>query len=275
MNELTKGSRIIDKFLEAEGLSETTVTLIQFAATLLLGLIFMKILLTVTRKMLKRSKLDNSLHKFIINAVKTILAIILITMCLSVLGVSPSTIIAVVGAAGAAIALALRDSLANIAGGVMIIITKPFSQNDFIDVGEVSGKVEQIDLFLTTLKTYDYKTITIPNGIINTSILVNHSLEDKRRVDCVFGIGYDNDIQKVKNILYDICETNQDILKEPEPLIGIAEHGQNAVMVDMKVWCKTEAYWDVKYFLEENVKLAFDENGINIPYPQLDVHLYK
>ena len=196
-------------------------------------------------------------------------------MCLSVLGVSPSTIIAVVGAAGAAIALALRDSLANIAGGVMIIITKPFSQNDFIDVGEVSGKVEQIDLFLTTLKTYDYKTITIPNGIINTSILVNHSLEDKRRVDCVFGIGYDNDIQKVKNILYDICETNQDILKEPEPLIGIAEHGQNAVMVDMKVWCKTEAYWDVKYFLEENVKLAFDENGINIPYPQLDVHLYK
>lgn len=275
MNELTKGSRIIDKFLEAEGLSGTTATLIQFAATLLLGLIFMKILLTITRKMLKRSKLDNSLHKFVINSVKTILAIILITMCLSVLGVSPSTIIAVVGAAGAAIALALRDSLANIAGGVMIIITKPFSQNDFIDVGEVSGKVEQIDLFLTTLKTYDYKTITIPNGIINTSILVNHSLEDKRRVDCVFGIGYDNDIQKVKNILYGICETNQDILKEPEPLIGIAEHGQNAVMVDMKVWCKTGVYWDVKYFLEENVKLAFDEHGINIPYPQLDVHLCK
>lgn len=275
MNELTRGSRIIDKFLKAEGLSETASTLIQFAATLLLGLIIIKILLTVTRKMLKRSKLDNSLHKFVINAAKTVLAIILITMCLGILGVSPSTIIAVVGAAGAAIALALRDSLANIAGGVMIIITKPFSQNDFIDVGDVNGKVEQIDLFLTTLKTYDYKTVTIPNGIINTSILVNHSLEDKRRVDCVFGIGYDNDIQNVKKILYDICETNPDIMKDPEPLIGIAEHGQNAVMVDMKVWCKTEVYWDVKYFLEENVKLAFDKHGINIPYPQLDVHLYK
>ena len=121
--------------------------------------------------------------------IKVAAAIVLITMCLGVLGIQVHTIVAVIGAAGAAIALALKDSLANIAGGVMIILTKPFSKDDLIDIGDVSGKVHHIDLFLTTLKTYDNKTITIPNGIVNTSVLVNHSQEEKRRVDCTFGIG--------------------------------------------------------------------------------------
>ena len=179
------------------------------------------------------------------------------------------------GAAGAAIALALRDSLANIAGGMMIIITQPFSKDDFIDIGDVSGKVESIDLFLTTLKTYDNKTITIPNGLINTSVLVNHSKEEKRRVDCTFGIGYGDDIAAAKEILRNVCDANPDIFKEPAPMIGVANHGGSAIMLDLKAWCATDDYWDVKYFLEENVKLAFDEHGINIPYPQVDVHLKK
>lgn len=275
MDEITKSQRMFDRMLTSMGIPDSMAALIEITMTLVIGLLAVKIILCIVRRMLTRGSLDNSLHKFIINFVKAVLIMILVTMCLSIMGVSMSTIVAVIGAAGAAIALALRDSLANVAGGVMIIITKPFSQGDLIDIGEVSGKVDYIDLFRTTLKTFDHKTITIPNGLINTSILVNHSLEDMRRVDCTFGIGYDSDINKVREIFMEICDENSDIMKEPEPVIGVAGHGDNAVMIDLKVWCSTEFYWDVKYYLEEKVKLAFDKNGINIPYPQLDVHLHK
>ena len=275
MDEMTRWQRIVDRFLRSEGLSSGAVTAIELVALIVLGIIAIKIIVYLTRRAMMKSTLDASLYKFVLNGVKVVLYITLVTMGLSILGVSPTTIVTVVGAAGAAIALALKDSLANIAGGMMIMITKPFLKEDYIDVGEVSGKVEHIDLFLTTLRTYDYKTITIPNGLINTSILVNHSKEDIRRVDCVFGIGYDNNIGEAKTILENVCEVNEDIMKEPGPVIGVANHGDNAVMLDLKVSCRTEKYWDINYFLEENVKIAFDEHGIDIPYPQMDVHIVK
>lgn len=275
MEEMTRWQRLADSFLKSEGLSNTAIKAIELLVLIVLGTIAVKVIIYLAKRAMKTSTLDASLYKFVLNGIKAILYITLITMCLGVLGVSPTTIVTVVGAAGAAIALALKDSLANIAGGMMIMITKPFSQGDFIDVGTVSGKVEHIDLFLTTLRTYDYKTITIPNGLINTSILVNHSKEEMRRVDCVFGIGYGNDISRVKEILQNVCEVNEDIMKEPEPVIGVANHGDNAVLMDLKVWCSTDKYWDVKYYLEETVKIAFDEHGIDIPYPQMDVHIVK
>ncbi len=273
MDGLGKIGTMIERFLTSERLEELVSVGIKLMLMILVGLIVIKVILKITRKTLKKSDADPVVYTFIINAVKVVCIVILLTMCLGAMGVPMSTVITVIGAAGAAIALALRDSLANVAGGVMIIITQPFSKDDLIDFGEVSGKVESIDLFLTTLKTYDNKTITIPNGLINTSVLVNHSKESRRRVDCTFGIGYQNDIGKAKEILRNVCDVNPAILQEPEPLIGVANHGDNAVMLDVKVWCETEDYWDVKYFLEENVKLAFDEHDINIPYPQMDIHL--
>ena len=201
--------------------------------------------------------------------------IILVTMCLGILGVQMSTIVAVLGAAGAAIALALKDSLANIAGGVMIIVTKPFSRDDYIDIGTVSGKVKDIDLFLTTLRTYDNKTITVPNGLVNTSILVNHSKEDIRRVDCKFGVSYESDIKLAKQLMREICESSDLIMNEPKATIGVSRHDDSSVIMDMFAWCRTEDYWTVKYFLEEEVKRVFDENGIEIPYPHMDVKLKK
>ena len=250
-------------------------TAIKLVALVVIGLIAIKLVLVVTRKTLVKSNSDPVIYTFVINAIKAVLLVILITMMLGVLGVQMTTIVAVVGAAGAAIALALKDSLANIAGGIMIIITQPFKKDDLIDIGEVSGKVENIDLFLTTLKTFDNKTITIPNGIINTSILINHSMEENRRVDCTFGIGYGNDIAKAKEILKEVCDSNPLIFTDPKPLIGVANHGDSAVMLDVKVWCKTDDYWDVKYYLEENVKLTFDKHDIEIPYPKMDVYLKK
>ena len=269
---LTNGSW--KDFFSVDKLMEWGMHLASILIILLVGLILLKIVLRITDRALKKSSADPILYTFIRNVIKVSAGIVLLTMCLGVLGIQIHTIIAVIGAAGAAIALALKDSLANIAGGVMIILTKPFSKDDLIDIGDVSGQVHHIDLFLTTLKTYDNKTITIPNGIVNTSILVNHSQEEKRRVDCTFGIGYDDDIEHAKTIMRKVCDDNPMILNEPQPLIGVANHSESCVEMDLKAWCLTEDYWDVKFYLEEQVKVAFDKNGIQIPYPQMDVHIH-
>ena len=275
MDELTRAERILEAFIASGKLLDMGITALKLAITIVAGLIVLKIILKITRRALERSSIDSVLYTFINNVIKVVGLIVLITMCLGLLGVQMSTIIAVIGAAGAAIALALKDSLANIAGGVMIIITKPFNRDDFIDVGDVSGKVKDIDLFLTTLRTNDNKTITIPNGLINTSVLVNHSREDMRRVDCKFGISYESDVSEAKRLMRNICDENPLILDDPEPLIGVSEHGDSAVVIDLMAWCDTENYWTVKYFLEEEVKAVFDENGIGIPYPHMDVHICR
>lgn len=275
MEELTRAERIMEAFISSGKLMDLGVVALKLAVTLVAGLIVLKIILGISRRTLEKSSLDPVLYTFVINAIKVIGTIILITMCLGLLGVQMSTIIAVIGAAGAAIALALKDSLANIAGGVMIIVTKPFNRDDFIDVGTVSGKVQDIDLFLTTLKTYDNKTITVPNGLINTSILVNHSREAIRRVDCKFGISYESDVVRAKELLHDICSENPMILDEPEPIIGVSEHEESALLLDLLAWCSTEDYYTVKYFLQEEVSRVFREEGIDIPYRQVDVHIME
>lgn len=273
MEELTRAERIMEAFISSGKLMDLGIVALKLAVTLVAGLIVLKIILGISRRTLEKSSLDPVLYTFVINAIKVIGTIILITMCLGLLGVQMSTIIAVIGAAGAAIALALKDSLANIAGGVMIIVTKPFNRDDFIDVGTVSGKVQDIDLFLTTLKTYDNKTITVPNGLINTSILVNHSREAIRRVDCKFSIGYESDVVRAKELLHGICSENPMILAEPEPIIGVSEHEESALLMDLLAWCSTEDYYTVKYFLQEEVSRVFREEGIDIPYRQVDVHI--
>lgn len=258
-----------------EGLLALSEVTIRAAVTLLIGYIIIRMLLGVLKKILEKSTLDVSLHTFILNSVKAALWIVLIVTVLGVLGIPTSTFVAVLGAAGAAIALALKDSLGNIAGGIIILVTKPFKQGDFIDITEIAGVVEHIDLLYTTLRTFDNKIVSIPNGKITTGVMVNYSKEDIRRVDCRFSVGYDDDIAEVKNVLFAVAEANPDILAEPEPFAGVAGHGESAVEIDFRVWCDTDKYWDVKYFLEENVKIAFDEAGISIPYPQMDIHSKK
>ena len=263
------------KFVNIDELPPIGNKIIELVVLMVIGLIIIKLLMMVLKGYLKKSSADPVLYAFIHNAVKVVLIIILCTMALGVLGVQMTSIIAVIGAAGAAIALALRDSLANIAGGVMIIITKPFNQGDLIDIGEVTGRVDKIDLFLTTLKTVDNKTVTIPNGLVNTSVLTNHSRETERRVDCQFGISYSADIAKAKSVLWDVIAKDSRILATPEPLVAVASHGDSAVLIDVKVWCNNDHYWDVKYAMEENVKLAFDAAGIEIPFNQVDVHIVE
>lgn len=243
------------------------------AVILLVGFIIIKLILRFIRRALEKSTLDPVLYKFILNIVRIVTYVVLLLMILDTFHLKVTSFLTILGAAGAAIALALKDSLANVAGGIMILINKPFNKDDYIDIGGISGKVQEIDLFITHLITYDNKVITIPNGLVNTSVLVNHTRESLRRVDCCFGIGYDDNIEKAKEILREIAAGNRDIHMEPEPVIGVAGQKDNCISIDLKVWCETEVYWDVKYFLEEQVKLAFDKAGISIPFPQMDVHI--
>ena len=242
---------------------------------LLGGLLIIKMAVAFTKKTLKKTTLDGSIHTFVISAARILLYIVLVVVLLGVLDVPITPLITVLGAGGAAIALALKDSLGNIAGGMLILVNQPFKKGDEIDIAGTYGEVEAIDLFVTTLRTYDNKVITIPNGSINTSVIVNYSRRDKRRVDCKFGISYDSDIALAKSVLLEVAASNPDIYKDPAPFAGVASHGDSSVILDLKVWCDTGKYYTVKYYLTEQVKLAFDEANISIPYPQMDVRVIK
>ena len=242
---------------------------------LLGGMLLIKLILSMTKKTLKKTALDGAIHTFILSAMRILLYIVLVVVLLGVLEVPTTPLITVLGAGGAAIALALKDSLGNIAGGLLILVNQPFKKGDEIDIDGTYGEVEQIDLFVTTLRTYDNKVITIPNGSINTSVIVNYSRRDRRRVDCKFGISYDSDLALAKSVLLEVAASNPDIYKDPAPFAGVASHGESSVVLDLKVWCDTDKYYSVKYYLTEQVKLAFDEANISIPYPQMDVRVIK
>lgn len=255
---------------------EPWATVIHLALIIVIGMITITIIIAVLRRILKKiDSLDEMLNAFIINAVKVICVILLVAIFLDALGVNIGTIVAVLGAAGAAIALALKDSLANIAGGLMILITQPFKKGDLINIGEHRGRVQSIDLFLTTLRTLNYQIITIPNGLVNTSIIMNESREEFRRVDLTFNISYDSDVVKAKEIMREVCRKGTVIVDDREPVIGVRSNGDSAVELDLMAWCRTEHYFDAQYYLQEEVKRAFDEGGIIIPYPHVVVQTEK
>ncbi|MCL1982476.1 MAG: mechanosensitive ion channel family protein [Clostridiales bacterium] len=245
------------------------------AAILLLGWAAVKIISKTLTKTLKKTALDPTLHKFINNITVTVCWIVLIGVALPVVGVSLSAFLTMLGVAGAAIALALKDSLGNIAGGIIVIVSKPFKKGDIVETGGATGKVDEIGLLFTTLLTADNKIVYIPNGKLSTSTITNCSSERNRRVDCRFGIGSASSISKAKEVLAVIAEQSDLILKDPAPVIGIAEHSEGIVFIDMKVWCRTGDSVDVRYFLEENVKIAFDEAGIEMQAPNIIVHFKK
>jgi len=254
---------------------ETLVSVGIALSIVLAGYIVISILCSIIRKALNKSKLDEVLHTFIINCIKIILWIMVIITALNYVGIPVSAFLAALGAAGVAVALALKDSLGNFAGGILIILSKPYKKGDYIEDYQTAGQVEKIDLLYTTLLTFDNKVITIPNGKLANSTIVNYTRSENRRVDCTFSVTYQEDITKVKDILHAVAESNPIIFNEPAPLIGVARQGEGQIEVDLKVWCNTQDYLDVKYYLQEQVKLAFDEADIKMAYPQMEVQLKK
>ena len=257
-----------------ENLDPMMIRLISIVSLIVFGFIAIKVIQYILRKTLKKGgHLDDAMHTFVLSAVRITCYIILIAAILQNLGVHMPTIVAVLGAMGAAIALALKDSLANVAGGVMIIFNHPFNKGDLITVGGDRGVVEQIDLFLTTLKTLDGKMVTIPNGVLNTSVIYNETGGEIRRVECRFGVSYESKLSDVRKVIAEVCKKSDLILDDPEPFIGVVEHADSAVIVEVLAYCKTADLLAAKYHLMEAVKVAFEENEIEIPYPHVEVNL--
>lgn len=242
---------------------------------LLAGYIVIRLIGSIVRKGLEKSKLDEALHSFIINCLRVILWIIVIITALDYIGAPISAFLTALGAAGVAVALALKDSLGNFAGGILIILSKPFKKGDYIEDYQTAGQVDKIDLLYTTLVTFDNKVITVPNGKLSNSTIINYTRMDSRRVDCQFSISYQDDIGKAKDVLMAVVESNPVIYTDPAPIIGVSSQNDWSITVDLKVWCGTQDYWDVKYYLIEQAKHAFDESDITIPFPQMEVRLKK
>jgi len=241
-------------------------------AIFIVGKIVVNILIKVFCKIMNKSKMDEMLVNFIAAIVRSILILFVIIAALDQLGVDTTSLIALLGAAGLAVGLALQNSLSNFAAGVMLIVFRPFKAGDFVEVAGTSGVVETISIFSSTLRTGDNKEVIIPNGSIYGGTITNYSARDTRRVDMVFGIGYDDDIKKAKNLLQSIVDADERILKDPAPVIAVSELADSSVNFVVRPWAKTSDYWGVMWDITENVKLEFDKNGISIPYPQMDVH---
>jgi small conductance mechanosensitive channel len=224
---------------------------------------------------MSRAGTDEMLVKFVINLAYAGLLAFVILAALAQLGIQTTSFIAVLGAAGLAIGLALQGSLSNFAAGVMLVIFRPFKVGDFIEAAGTSGVVEEIMIFSTKLKSPDNKELYVPNGSIISGTITNYSAKDQRRVDMVFGCGYGDDIKKAKALLEEIVKGNSLVLTDPAPTIGVLELGDSSVNFAVRPWVNTADYWDARFQITETVKQRFDEAGISIPFPQRDVHLIR
>ncbi len=243
--------------------------------TLLIGLWIIKIVIKLVLKSLSHAKVEESLSKFLCSLVGVLLKALLFVSVASMVGIETTSFIAILGAAGLAVGLALQGSLANFAGGVLILLFKPYKVGNFIDAQGVTGTVKEIQVFNTILKTPDNKIIIVPNGSISNGIITNFSAESTRRVDMTFGVGYDDDIQKAKQVLQSLVNADERIFKDPEPQIVVAELADCSVNFAVRVWANASDYWGIFFDMQEKVKETFDKEKISIPFPQRDVHIYN
>jgi small conductance mechanosensitive channel len=243
--------------------------------TLIIGLWVIGALKRVLVRSMEKKEVDSSLRGFLSAMFSVILKVLLIISVISMVGIETTSFIAILGAAGLAVGLALQGSLANFAGGVLILILRPFKVGDYIESMGHAGSVTNIQVFHTEMKTPDNKTIILPNGPVANGDIVNYSTEATRRIDFSFGIGYSDDISKAKEILNKIIAADDRVLKDPAPFVAVGELADSSVNITTRVWCKKELYWDIYFEMFEKVKSEFDANGISIPFPQTDVHLFN
>ena len=234
-----------------------------------------KKLTALSKSLMEKANVDKTLVEFVESLVYFVLLMMVILASLNALGINTTSFLAVFGAAGLAIGLALQGSLANVGAAVLIIVFRPFKVGDFVEAGGATGTVEDVNLFSTIIAPLDNRTVIVPNAAIVGGNIVNYSMKEQRRVDHVFGIGYDDDLKLAKETLMEIMANDERVLQDPAPFVAVSELGDNSVNFITRAWVKTEDYWDVYFEQIEKVKLTFDEKGISFPYPQMDVHLDK
>ncbi|MCF6295216.1 MAG: mechanosensitive ion channel [Flavobacteriaceae bacterium] len=236
-------------------------------AILIIGLFLIRIVTKLSRKMMKKSGVDVTLQKFLSNLVGWTLKILLFVVVISKLGIETTSFAAILAAAGLAIGLALQGSLANFAGGVLIMIFKPIKIGDLIEAQGEIGVVKEIEIFTTKLTGLSNKEIIIPNGSLSNGNIVNYTTEGTRRVDLVFGVGYDSDIKKTKEVLLNVLTSHPMVLQDPAPTVNVSELADSSINFAVRPWCNTDDYWTVFFDVTENTKEALDAAGIEIPYP--------
>lgn len=249
---------------------------------ILLGLIVLFILFKVINivcrkiaKSLNKRNMDKALSGVVLTTSRKALKILAFICFLGYIGIETTSIAAAIVSIGVAIGAALQGSLSNIAGGVLILTTRPFKIGDYIviEANDEEGTVENIELFHTYITTNDNRVIIVPNSVASSNTVINYSLKENRRVDMVFQVAYENDFEKAKQIILDCARDTGYLLEDPAPFVGVMAHSASSVDISAKLWCKNEDYWNLKYAMMEKVKKAFDENGISIPYQQIDVHI--
>ncbi len=244
-------------------------------AIFFVGRIVVKYAIKILRGVLKKANLDEILVNFIVSLCHVALLIFIIIAALHELGVDTTSLIAILGAAGLAVGLALKNSLQNFASGVLLILFRPFKIDDFVETAGVTGIVEDVTIFNTVMKTLDNRRIIIPNSMIYNDKIINYSAKDIRRIDMVFPVSYEDDLEKAKGILWELIKSDPRILDNPEPFVGVGEWAENGIHLFVRPWVEKEDFWTTKTELLEKIKVAFDEAGITIPYQRMQVYLVE
>ncbi|MCK5852524.1 mechanosensitive ion channel [bacterium] len=244
-------------------------------AILVIGWIAARVIRSIFRRILLKSQMDKTLISFLTSVSYVTIMVFVIIAALGKLGMQTASFIAIIGAAGLAIGLALQGALTNFASGVLMIIFKPIKLGDFIDAAGTMGVVDEIGIFTTILKSPDNKKIIVPNGKLTKDNITNFTAENQRRVDLVAGVSYNDDLDKVRKVLESILSEDDRILKDPAPTIGVLELADSSVNLAVRPWVSTPDYWDVFFAIQEKIKKRFDAEGISIPFPQQDVHIHK
>ncbi len=267
----------IDKYVEMVTYWVTTYSVKIIAALLILfiGKWVARKITSLIAKLMERNKVDITLVRFLDSIMYYSLMVMVVIAAAGQLGINTTSFLTVVGAAGLAIGLALKDSLSNFASGVMLVLFRPYRVHDYVNIGGVSGNVVSISLFTTELNTVDNQKVIVPNASITANVITNVTANPTRRVDLVIGIGYGDDIKKAKEVIHSVLAEEKRLLENPAPLVAVSELGDSSVNFVVRPWVKTVDYWSVYFALQENIKLAFDANGISIPFPQQDVHLFQ
>jgi small conductance mechanosensitive channel len=282
-----KVPEITDKIPELESywnqfLDMAKTTGVEFAGNVVTAIVIFVVgkwvanLLTKTlRTLMQKQEIDKTLETFVGNLVRMVLMVFVIIAAISALGVQTTSFIAILGAAGLAVGLALQGSLSNFASGVLIVLFRPYKVGDWVEAAGISGSVVEVQILTTVLKTGDNKQIIVPNSQIMGDIITNYSANDTRRVDMVVGVSYDDNLDKVRSTIEELVAADDRILSDPECTIAVSELADSSVNFVVRPWVKTADYWGVRFDLTEAIKKRFDKEGISFPFPQQDIHLYK
>ena len=263
----------VQNWLTTTGIKVVISIVIMIVSFSIINWLSKKIAKRADKKVESNKKIDKTIYRTLSYVAKVGLKVLVVIALIGYVGIDTSAITALIASLGVGVGLAINGTLSNLAGGILILITRPFKDDDYIDACGYSGTVEDIRICHTKLRTTDNKVIYLPNGKLSTSEIVNYSEKDLRRVDLTFSISYSDDFEKAKKVIEEVWNQNELILKDPAPSVRVSAQSASSIDLTAKVWCKNEDYWTVNFDMLEQVKTAFDENGIQIPFNQLDVHI--